>query len=169
MWETLGRTSLSNSNRHHHERNRGRSLLDGEGGRRTGGHNHIDLQGDQLCDESGKPFILSRRPSILNLAVRALDVTQVTQSLAEWLDEIGLEGGGGVPEEAYPIYPLRLLCLRGGRGHDDAQGERKDGETDLLYHISHAVSPMDLVGWRPTRGVANGPVTAVSRCGERSR
>jgi hypothetical protein len=82
--------------------NRGGRLLEGEGRRRPGGRDHIDVQGDEFGNESGKPRIVSFRPSKFDLNVLALDVAEVTKSLAERSDEIGLEGRGRVPQEADP-------------------------------------------------------------------
>jgi hypothetical protein len=71
--------------------------------------------GNQLADEGGKAIIISFGPSILDQDVFALGVAEVTEALAEWLDEIFLERSCGVPEESYPGDLPRLLRL----GHAD--------------------------------------------------
>jgi hypothetical protein len=78
-----------------------------------GGHDHRDLQGEQLPNEGREAIILSLRPPILDQDVSALDIPEVAQPLAERPDEISLEGRRGVSEEPYPVHVARLLGLGG--------------------------------------------------------
>ena len=98
---------------HHDKGDRRCRLLDGERGRRAGGHDHIHIEGDQLGDENGKALILSFRPSILDRDVAALHVAELAQAFAERPDEIGLERRGGVPQKTDPgDFPALLRARR---------------------------------------------------------
>ena len=55
-----------------------------------GGHDDINLERNQFGRESGEPLELPLGISVFDHDVAALDVTEVTQSLAE-----GLVAGGG--------------------------------------------------------------------------
>jgi hypothetical protein len=106
----------------------------------AGGHDHVDLLGDQLADEGRKALILSFRPSILDQNVSALDLPEVTQPITERPDEIGLEGLRGVPEEPYPVLHPRLLGLGSDRPQKDAYGD-SEGQSQGTRLPRHEASP----------------------------
>jgi hypothetical protein len=109
------------ADRGHDQGHRSCRLLDGESGGCPGGHDHRDLQGEQLRNQGREAIILSVRPPILDHDVSALDVPVVAQPLAELPDEIGLEGHRGVSEEPDPVHVPRLLGRGGDRRREEAR------------------------------------------------
>src|SRR4029453_15046429 len=87
----------------------------GLGGGRPCRHDYLYPLSEQLCDEAGKTLVLPFRPSILDGEILSLDVAQLAQALAEWPDEIGLQGRRGVPEEPYPVtFPAGCASAANG-------------------------------------------------------
>src|SRR4029453_787702 len=110
-------------------------LVDGLGGGGPCRHDYLSPLSEQLCDEAGKTLVLPFRPSILDGEILSLDVAQLAQALAEWPDEIGLQGRRGVPEDPSPVpFPGEWRC------------EEANGENDREPDQPHAHLGGD--GWR---------------------
>src|SRR5262245_3106972 len=112
---------------HHDEGDCPGCILDRDRGGRAGGHNHLDVQGDQFGDQRGKDLILSLRPAIFDGNVAALLVAERTQPVAEWRDEIRFKLGGRVAQETNPgDFRGRLLRARHERPSCRAAEQRDE-------------------------------------------
>ncbi len=78
------------ANGRHDKRDSHHRSLDRERRGRTGRDDNVHIERDELGNEFRKSLILSFRPSVLDDDVSTLDVAEVTQSLAERPNEIGL-------------------------------------------------------------------------------
>jgi hypothetical protein len=85
------------------KRNRRGRVLHREGCRRAGGDQDFHVGREQLGDERGKPVVVSFRPAIFDDEVLALDIAELVQLVAEGADEVCLQRGGRVSEEADPV------------------------------------------------------------------
>src|SRR5262249_17384494 len=105
---------------------RGRSL-GGQGSEcASGSHENIDLHRNQLSNERGKPLVLPLGISGFDQEVATLDITEVTKSLAEGLQQAGI-GGQVWRDIAYARDLDRLLGL-GRHRPEEATEEKRDGE-----------------------------------------
>src|SRR5215510_5822345 len=112
---------------------RGR-LLGGEGGGCVCDHDDINLESNEVGHESGEPLEVPPVTSVFDHDVAALDITEITQSLAEGL---ALEDASGpAPQVAYASDLGRLLALRGER--------RKNTESE---HDREPDPPHEHLGW----------------------
>src|SRR5262245_48444532 len=102
-------------------------MLARERGGRAGGHDHLNVRGDQFGDQRGKALILSLRPAIFDGNVAALLVAERTQPVAEWPDEIRFKLGGRVAQETDPgDFRGRLLRSRRERPRRRAAEQRDE-------------------------------------------
>jgi hypothetical protein len=104
-------------------------LLGGQGGECASGQDDINLERNQFGCESGEPLELPLVRSVFDHEVAALDVTEVTQSLAEGLSDGGR--GRAAPKYAYASDLGRLLRLTGERRGEEAGDCR---EEDPAFH-----------------------------------
>jgi hypothetical protein len=99
-------------------------LLGGQGGGCAWGHDDINLERNQFGRKSGEPLELPLGISVFDYEVATLDVTEVTQPLAEGLLEVQGRVGRQV---AYSKDLGRLLGLgRERRGEDPTSQSAKD-------------------------------------------
>jgi hypothetical protein len=89
------------------------------------GHDDINLERNQFGRESGEPLELPLGISVFNHDVAALDVTEVTQSLAEGLYHVGASGQVA-RKKAYSRDLGRLLSLAGERRGEEATRQGAD-------------------------------------------
>ena len=101
-------------------------MLGGQGLRCASGHDDINLERNQLGRERGEPLVLPLGISVFNHDVVALDVTEVTQSLTEGLDQVGARGPVG-RQVAYSSSLGRLLGL-GSERHGENTASKCDKE-----------------------------------------
>jgi hypothetical protein len=85
-------------------------------------HDDINLERNQFGRKSGEPLGLPLGISVFNHDVATLDVTEVTQSLAEGLPQVGASGHVE-RQEAYSSDLGRLLGLGGERRGEEAKGQ----------------------------------------------
>ncbi|HEY3244506.1 MAG TPA: hypothetical protein VGM03_14265 [Phycisphaerae bacterium] len=90
------------------------ACLAGQRGEYGCGHDDINLERNQFGRESGEPLGLPLCIPVFDHDIAALDVTEVTQSLTEGLEQVGVRGQVD-RQEAYPSDLGRLLGLGGER------------------------------------------------------
>src|SRR5262249_27515415 len=113
---------------HEHNRDHRGRLFRGQGMRWAAGHDDINLQRSQLGRER-----LPLGVPALNHEIAALDVAELTQSLAERLIQVG--GGGAIEKQvAYSSNLGRLLGLGRNRA---AQPSKNKGDTEDNASPSH--------------------------------
>src|SRR5262249_42861734 len=100
----------------------------------TGGRDDVNLQRHQFSRECEEPFGLPLGIAVCDQEVAALDVAEVTQSLAEGLAETGIAGRQVESQIANPWYLRRLLRWGGERHCEQAQHERDEGSDDPVPH-----------------------------------
>ena len=110
----------------------------GEGVECASGHDDINLERYEFGHASGEPLALPLVNSVFDHDVAALDVTEITQSLAEGFAQVGARIPAG-PQVAYSSDLPRLLCLGGERpGEETRWNHRESGSLWLiLAHASH--------------------------------
>src|SRR5712691_5174835 len=108
----------------HHDRDRARGVLGGEGRAGSPWHHHVDLELDQLSRQLAETCFTALCPALLKDDVLALDVAQVAQTLAESLQRWhGCRGSGASIEQPDPVHFPRWLCVSDKRRREDTEGE----------------------------------------------
>ncbi len=88
------------------------------------GHDDINLERNQFGRKSGEPLELPLGISVFDHDVAALDVTEVTQSLAEGLLQVGASGQVA-RQVAYSSDLGRLLRLGGERRGEETPWDHR--------------------------------------------
>src|SRR5438477_6487725 len=101
-------------------------LLGSHGGECGWGQDDIDLEGNEFGRESGEPLELPLGISVFDQDVAALDVTELTQSLAEGLWQVGTSGQVDGRQPSYSSDLGRLLGLGGERCGEKAASQSAD-------------------------------------------
>jgi hypothetical protein len=99
-------------------------LFGGQGLGWAWGHDDINLERNQFGRKSGEPLELPLGISVFNHDVATLDVTEVTQSLAEGV--LQARAGQVGRQVAYSSDLGRLLGVRGDRPPNRRAGEKCD-------------------------------------------
>jgi hypothetical protein len=110
-------------------------LLGGQGLGCASGHDDINLERNQFGRARGEPLELPLGISVVDRNVSALDVAEVTQSLAEGLYHVGASSQVA-RQKAYPRDLPRRLCLGGERRGEEAASQGGDERTSVHYSIT---------------------------------
>src|SRR6185437_15155616 len=93
-------------------------------------------------DELREPLVVAFGPAILDDEIAALDVSEITQPLPERPDEIGLERGSGIAQEADSMDSHgHGLCARRKRSRQERDGGRSQDEASPVGWIRHFLLP----------------------------
>jgi len=76
---------------------------------RSGGHDDIDVESNQLGRQSGEPVLMSICKAIFDVEVPAFDVAEVTKAIRKCVDGSDKLGGRRRAQVPDPSKPLRLL------------------------------------------------------------
>ena len=120
----------------HDDRDRLRRSFGGKGTGRTRCHDDVDLEPDQLGRNLREAIFVPLRPAVLDGDALALDVAEVAESLAERLEDLGLQrrrGGAEVPEARQSPRLLRPSDQRRG---EEAPGHGTEECSPLHYSIT---------------------------------
>src|SRR5262249_53876154 len=109
-------------------------FLGGHGRGCTSHHDEINLERDQFGRKSGKPLVLPLDISGFDHEVAALDVPEVTQSLAERLAQVRIQRGSR--QQAYSSNLGCLLRLGGVRRGEEHRTRASEEGATLHYSIT---------------------------------
>jgi hypothetical protein len=110
-------------------------LLGGECVECASDHDDINLERNEFGHVSGEPLELPLVTSVFDHDVAALDVAEITQSLAEGLALAGASGPAG-PQVAYSSDLPRLLRLGEERPGERASQRGQQEEAAVHYSIT---------------------------------